>query len=378
MLKYRIALIPGDGVGPEVVAEGVKVLDAVSEIGNFIIEWKRFEFGAEHYLKTSETLTEDDLEELAKNDAIYFGAVGDPRVKPGILEKEILLKLRFHFDEYVNLRPVRLFENVPCPLKDKNPDDINFTVVRENTEDFYVGIGGRAKKGRNREELEILREIYNIKFNLDIESDADEIAYQIGIISKKGADRIIRYAFELAKRKNLSLVSSVDKANVITDIYGFWRERFSIIAKSYPGIQTEFWYVDAINMDIVRRPEHYRVIVTPNMFGDIITDLGAILQGGMGMAGSGNINPSGVSMFEPVHGSAPDIAGKGIANPIAQILAGALMLEELGEEKGAGLIIKGVKDVLKEGRFRTRDIGGNSKTKDVGDAIRAKLGLIRA
>lgn len=373
MPKYKIALIPGDGVGPEVTAEGVKVLNAVSETGNFIIEWKKFDFGAEHYLKTGETLTENDLNELAKNDAIYFGAVGDPRVKPGILEKEILLKLRFYFDEYVNLRPVRLFRNVPCPLKDKNPEDINFTVVRENTEDFYVGIGGRAKKGKCKEGLEILRGIYNIKFNLDIESDTDEIAYQIGVISKKGADRIIKYAFELAKRKKLNLVSSVDKANVLTEIYGFWRERFSKIAGNYPEIQTEFCYVDAINMDLIRRPERYRVIVAPNMFGDIITDLGAIIQGGMGMAGSGNINPGGISMFEPVHGSAPDIARKGIANPMAQILAGAMMLEELGEGKGAKLVVRAAEEVLKEGKFRTRDIGGTSKTTDVGDAIMKKV-----
>ncbi len=373
MPKYKIALIPGDGVGPDVVAEGVKVINAVSEMEGFDIEWRKFDFGAEHYLKTGETLTEENLKEIEKNDAIYFGAIGDPRVKPGILEQGILLKVRFYFDEYVNLRPVRLFENVPCPLKDKNPRDINFTVVRENTEDFYVGIGGRAKKGKTKGELEILRELYSVKFNLDIESDADEIAYQIGVISRKGADRIIKYAFELAKRKKLNLVSSVDKANVITDVYGFWRERFSGMAKNYPGIQTEFCYVDAINMDLIRRPERYQVIVTPNMFGDIITDLGAILQGGMGMAGSGNINPNGVSMFEPVHGSAPDIAGKGIANPMAQILAGAMMLEELGEEKGAKLVVNAVEEVLKEGRFRTMDIGGSSGTKDVGDAIAKKV-----
>lgn len=373
MSRYKIALIPGDGVGPDVVAEGVKVINAVSEMKGFDIEWRKFDFGSECYLKTGETLTEENLNEIEKNDAIYFGAIGDPRVKPGILEQGILLKLRFYFDEYVNLRPVRLFENVPCPLKDKRPEDINFTVVRENTEDFYVGIGGRAKKGKTKGELEILRELYNVKFNLDIESDADEIAYQIGVISGKGADRIIKYAFEIAKRKNLNLVSSVDKANVITDIYGFWRERFSGIGKGYPGIQTEFCYVDAINMDLIRRPERYRIIVAPNMFGDIITDLGAILQGGMGMAGSGNINPNGISMFEPVHGSAPDIAEKEIANPMAQILAGAMMLEELGEENGAKLILDAVKEVLKEGRFRTGDIGGTSRTSEVGDAIVKKV-----
>ncbi|RLI92053.1 MAG: 3-isopropylmalate dehydrogenase [Candidatus Altiarchaeales archaeon] len=376
MRSYKIALIPGDGIGPEIIAEGKKVLETVAEIENFSIEWREYPFGADHYLATKELLPEEALKEMERMDAIYLGALGDPRVEPGILEKGILLALRFYFDQYINLRPVKLLEGVDCPLKNKKPDDIDFVVVRENTEDFYVGVGGYAKHGNNKEILEIKRTLYNVKFGLDIELDRDEIAYQLGVISRKGCERVIRYAFELAKEKNKRRVTSVDKANVLTYVYGFWRKIFEEVAKEYASIETEFAFVDAITMWLVKQPEWYQVIVTPNMFGDIITDLGAMLQGGLGLAPGANINPYGISMFEPIHGSAPKYKGKKVANPIATIWAGALMLEELGEKDAAEKVIKAIELVLKEGKVRTKDLGGNSRTDEVGDAIAEKLKLM--
>lgn len=373
MTSYKVALIPGDGIGPEIIAEGRKVVEAVSEIEGFKVEWRVYPFGADHYLDTKELLPEDSLRELEGMDSIYLGALGDPRVKPGVLEKGILLALRFYFDEYVNLRPIRLLDGVDCPLKDKKPEDINFTVVRENTEDFYVGIGSRAPRGDSKEVLEIKRHLYNIKFGLEIEADGDEIAYQIGVLSRKGTERVIRYAFELAKKKNKTRVTSVDKANVLSNIYGFWREIFEEVAEDYKGIETEFSFVDAITMWFLRKPEWYQVIVTPNMFGDIITDLGAMIQGGLGLAPGGNINPQGISMFEPIHGSAPKYKGKNTANPIATIWAGAMMLDELGEEKAAEKVVSAIEAVLREGKTRTRDLGGSSKTSDMGDAVIEKL-----
>jgi 3-isopropylmalate dehydrogenase len=305
-------------------------------------------------------------------DAIYLGALGDPRVAPGVLEQGILLKLRFYFEQYINLRPVKLYPGVPCPLKNKRPEDVDFYVVRENTEDFYIGIGGR-EKGRSRAELEVVRSIYDVKFDLDIDVDRDEIAYQIGVVSRKGSERAIRYAFELARRKGKKRVTSVDKANVLTHIYGLWREVFEKVAKDYPEIETEFSFVDAITMWFVKNPEWYQVVVTPNMFGDIITDLGAMIQGGLGLAPGGNINPDGVSMFEPIHGSAPKHAGKNVANPLATILAGHMMLEHLGEQKAANKVERAVIEVLKEGKVRTYDLGGKSSTSDVGNAVATKV-----
>ncbi|RLG36233.1 3-isopropylmalate dehydrogenase [Methanosarcinales archaeon] len=403
MHKYRIAVVPGDGIGPEVISEGRKVIDAVSEMENFDVEWREFPNGAEHYLRTGELVSEETLKEMERCDAIYLGSVGDPRVPPGVLEQGILLTIRFYFDQYVNLRPVKLFEGVPTPLAGKGPDDIDFCVIRENTEDFYVGAGGRVKSAYSaiskKEVLEIRRNLYNLKFGLEIEGDADEIAYQIGIISRKGCERVIKFAFERARergrermtaaerdmaegaeektgeagKRRVSKVTSVDKANVLTHAYGLWREVFSEIAKEYPEIETEFAYVDAVTMWFVKNPENFDVVVVPNMFGDIITDLGAIIQGGLGLAPGGNINPEGVSMFEPIHGSAPKYAGKGVANPIATIWAGALMLEQLGERGASDKIINAISSLLKERKILTPDIGGTSKTSEVGDAIVKKV-----
>jgi 3-isopropylmalate dehydrogenase len=371
---YNIALIPGDGIGTEITREGKKVIEAVSLKYGLEIKWTEYPFGAEHYLNTGELLPDSALKEIEDMDAIYLGAVGDPRVKPGILEKEILLKARFYFDQYINLRPIRLYKGVPCPLKDKNPEDINFYVVRENTEDFYIGIGGRFKSKANQDHLEVSRKLYKAKIQVDFNLESEEeIAYQIGLVSRPGTQRVIKYAFELAKKKNMDRVTSVDKANVLTNIYGLWRDIFEEVSSQYPDIETEFNFVDAITMYFIRKPEWFKVVVTPNMFGDIITDLAAMIQGGLGIAAGGNINPEGVSMFEPIHGSAPDIADKNISNPTATILSGAMMLDHLGEIKAAKAIEDAVEKVLSEGKVRSHDLGGNSSTIEVGDEIVKKL-----
>jgi len=372
---YKIALIPGDGIGPEIIREGKKVVDAAMDVmGKEKIEWIEYPFSADHYLKTGELLPDSALSEMENMDAIYLGAVGDPRIKPGILEKEILLKLRFYFDQYINLRPIKFYPGLYTPLKGKTEDDINFYVVRENTEDFYIGSGGRFKGTSYKDKLVIKRNLYNVEFKLSISSNKDEeFGYQIGLISKQGAERVIRYAFNLAKKKGLKKVTSVDKANVLSHIYGLWREMFTKVANEYPDIQTEFNYVDAITMWFVKNPENFDVVVAPNMFGDIITDLGAMIQGGLGIAAGGNINPEGVSMFEPIHGSAPKYKGQEVANPLATILAGAMMMDTIGEPKMGELIENAVKQVLIEGKVRTKDLGGTSKTYEMGDEVVKKI-----
>ncbi len=363
---YRIASVGGDGIGPEIVAEGKKVLDATGERFGFDIEWTDFDLGAERFLSTGELLTEEDLAELAKFKAIYFGAIGDERVKPGILEQGILLALRFHFDQYVNLRPVVLLPGVWTPLAGKTPADIDFVVVRENTEDFYVGIGSRFS-GREKVELRVVRELYQVRFGLDVESDAEELAYQIGVVTREGAERVIRYAFDLAERRRKKL-TSVDKANVLTHVYGLWREVFSAEASRHPGIATEFSFVDAVTMWFVKNPEVFDVVVTPNMFGDIITDLGAMIQGGLGLAPGGNINPAGTSMFEPIHGSAPKYRGMGTANPLATIWAGSMLLDHIGEHEASRAVLSAIGKSILDG-VKTKDMGGSSRTADVGDYI---------
>ncbi len=368
MTQYKIPVIPGDGIGPEIIREGCKVLDAAGERFDFDIEWIEYPHGADHYLETGELISEDTLKELSAFEAIYFGAIGDERIKPGILEKGILLNIRFYFDEFVNLRPVKLLEGVWTPLKDKTPKDIDFVVVRENTEDFYIGIGGRAGKGKSKKTLEVARNLYNVKFGLDINSDSEEIGYQLGLISKEGTRRVIRYAFKLAQERKKHL-SSVDKANVLSDIYGFWREEFTSISAEYPDVKTDFNFVDAITMWFVKNPEWFDTVVAPNMFGDIITDLGAMIQGGLGLAPGGNINPEGTSMFEPIHGSAPKYKGQNKVNPIATIWAGALLLDQLGEKEAASEIVRAIEQNLVKGEVKTYDLGGSNTTSDVGDDI---------
>ena len=368
MTQYKIPVLPGDGIGPEIIAEGRKVIDAVGERFGFDVEWIEYPHGADHYLETGELISEETLKELSGYPAIYLGSIGDPRIAPGILEKGILLTARFYFDQYVNLRPIKLLDGVWTPLKDKTSKDIDFVVVRENTEDFYIGIGGRAKKGESKDLLEVKRTLYSAKFGLDIETDSEEIGYQIGLISKEGTKRVIEYAFDLAENRKKH-VSSVDKANVLSDIYGFWREEFNAVAAKHPGVTTDFNFVDAITMWFVKNPEWFDVVVTPNMFGDIITDLGAMIQGGLGLAPGGNINPKGTSMFEPIHGSAPKYKGQNKVNPIATIWAGAMLIEQLGEKEAADTIVNAIQKNILDSKVKTYDMGGKSSTSDVGDDI---------
>jgi len=369
MASYKIPVIAGDGIGPEVIAEGKKTIEAAGEVYGFSVDWLDLPHGCDHYLKTGETISEDTLKELSNYRAMFLGALGDERkVKTGILEKGVLLKLRFYFDQYINLRPVRLLEGVETPIKNKTARDIDFFVVRENTEDFYVGLGGRGVKGLSHQHLKLLRETYSAKFDLDILTDSDEIAYQIGVISKEGTRRIMEYSFQLAQQRHKHL-SSVDKANVMTDIYGFWREELLDVGKAYPDVKTDFNFVDAVTMWFVKNPEFFDVVVAPNMFGDIITDLGAMIQGGLGLAPGGNINPQGTSMFEPMGGSAPKYKGLNKVNPVATIWAGALMMDYLGEKEAANAMINAIEVNLKERKVRTYDLGGSSTTSDVGSDI---------
>jgi isocitrate/isopropylmalate dehydrogenase len=368
MTQYKIPVLPGDGIGPEIIDEGKKVIDAAGERFGFDVEWIEYPHGADHYLETGELISEETLKELSGYPAIYLGSIGDPRIAPGILEKGILLTARFYFDQYVNLRPIKLLEGVWTPLKDKTAKDIDFVVVRENTEDFYIGIGGRAKKGHSKDLLEVKRTLYSAKFGLDIETDSEEIGYQIGLISKEGTKRVIEYAFDLAEKRKKH-VSSVDKANVLSEIYGLWREEFSAVSAKHPSVTTEFNFVDAITMWFVKNPEWFDVVVTPNMFGDIITDLGAMIQGGLGLAPGGNINPKGTSMFEPIHGSAPKYKGLNKVNPIATIWAGAMLIEQLGQKEAADTIVHAIQKNILDSKVKTYDMGGKSSTSDVGDDI---------
>jgi tartrate dehydrogenase/decarboxylase/D-malate dehydrogenase len=340
---YRIAAIGGDGIGPEILHEGKKVLDAAADRFGFTIEWQDFPIGADRYLSSGELITEEELQELGRFNAIYFGAIGDERVRTGILEKGILLALRFYFDQYINLRPIKLLPGVCTPLAGKTPEEIDFLVVRENTEDFYVGIGSRFRSSREQKTLEIIRTLYTIRFGLDVESDADEIAYQIGVISREGAKRVITYAFEQAERRRKKL-TSVDKANVLSDIYGLWRDVFSECAGRHPGVVTEFAFVDAITMWFVKNPEWFDVVVTPN------------------------ISPGGVSMFEPIHGSAPKYKGLNIANPFATIWAGSMLLDHIGEHAAAEQILQSVSRAILDG-VMTKDMGGSGGTNTVGDYV---------
>ncbi|MBT8508131.1 3-isopropylmalate dehydrogenase [Methanomicrobiaceae archaeon CYW5] len=364
---YKVASIGGDGIGPEIIGAGKTVLDAAGEKFGFDIDWTDYDISADRYLTTGDLITEEELAELKGYRAIYFGAIGDDRVTPGILEKGILLAMRFAFDQYVNLRPVKMLAGTKTPLANKGPEDIDFVVVRENTEDFYVGIGSRFTGGRETKELEVVRDLYQVKFGLDVTTDAEEIAYQIGIITKEASARVMDYAFALAMNREKK-VSSVDKANVLSDVYGLWRDVFTETAARYPEVTTEFNFVDAVTMWFVKNPEWFDVVVTPNMFGDIITDLGAMIQGGLGLAPGGNINPEGTSMFEPIHGSAPKYKGMNRANPLATIWAGSLLLDHLGEHAGAAAVVGAIEASIAAGAT-TVDLGGSLGTSDVGDWI---------
>ena len=361
----HLAVIPGDGIGKEVVDVGLDIIDAISEISSFDYDAELFDIGSERYLRTGELITEEEFDDLGKKDAIYFGAIGDPRVKPGILEKGILLNMRARFDQYINLRPVTSWHPF-VPLKKHFDFDICF--LRENTEDFYMGAGGTFKSGKNTK-VNVKRKLYDMQIELQPSSSSkDEFAFEIGMLSRKGVERFAEYAFETALKRNEKKVTLVDKANVCTSIYGMQREIFKAVSKKY-DIDVEYMYVDAMAMAMVVRPNTFGTVAVPNLFGDILTDLGAQLQGGLGMGASGNINPEGVSMFEPIHGSAPDIAGQGKANPIAAVLAAKMMLDELGYESEGTLIQNAVRKCLDNGKF-TQDLGGKLSTKEMGAEIK--------
>ena len=326
MSTYKIAVIPGDGTGPEVITEGVKVLKAASDRFGFELDFTWYDYGGERYLRTGEVLPGGAVEDLKQYKAIYLGAIGHPDVKPGILEKGILLALRFALDQYINLRPVILYPGVDTPLKHKGPEDIDFVVVRENTEGLYAGAGGVLKKGT-----------------------PDEVAVQESINTRKGVERCVRFAFEYCKRRNQkNKLTLCGKTNVLTYAFDLWERTFYDVAGEYPDIATDYAHVDATCMWMVKNPEWFDVIVTDNMFGDIITDLGAMIQGGMGIAAGGNLNPEGVSMFEPIGGSAPKYTGKNVINPLAAICAGQMMLDYLGEIKAAKAIEGAVKKVVSQ------------------------------
>jgi 3-isopropylmalate dehydrogenase len=344
---YKIAVLPGDGTGPEVVHEGLKALEAVAQKMDFKYETTEFDFGGDRYLRTGEVLPESAVEDLSAFDAIYLGAIGHPDVKPGILEKGILLYLRFALDQYINLRPVKLYPNVPTPLKDKGPEDIDFVVVRENTEGLYAGAGGFLKKGT-----------------------PDEIAVQESINTRKGVERCLRYAFEYTRKRNKEKTLTLcGKTNVLTYAFDLWERTFHEVGeKDYADIKRDYAHVDATCMWMVKNPEWFDVIVTDNMFGDIITDLGAMVQGGMGIAAGGNINPEGVSMFEPIGGSAPKYTGQNVINPMAAIGACQLMLETLGEDKGASIL----EDAIVSTLSKLKDMGAGRmgySTSEVGDLV---------
>jgi 3-isopropylmalate dehydrogenase len=356
---YQIAVIPGDGTGPEVVNEGRKVLSAAAAKFGFKLELSDFDFGGERFLRTGEVLPETAVADLKKFDAIYLGAIGHPDVKPGILEKGILLRLRFELDQYINLRPVRLYPGVPTPLKDKGPEQIDYTVIRENSGGIYTGVGGISMQGT-----------------------AQEVAVQSMVYTRYQVERCLRYAFEYARKfgkkargkGDANTLGLVGKTNVLTYVYGLWERLFHEMGeRDYPDVKREYYHVDATCMWMVKSPEWFDVLVTGNMFGDIITDLGAETQGGMGIAAGGNINPQGVSMFEPIGGSAPKYTGRNIINPLAAICAGAMMLETLGEVTAAQAVEAAVKEVTRS-KIKSLSAGKMGySTSQVGDMVAAGI-----
>ncbi|HXN46290.1 MAG TPA: 3-isopropylmalate dehydrogenase [Bryobacteraceae bacterium] len=356
---HKIAVIAGDGTGPEVTAEAVKVLKAAAAKFDFKVELTEFDFGGERYKRTGELLPDSAVEELRKFDAILLGAIGHPDVPPGILEKGILLKARFALDQYINLRPVKLFPGVSTPLKDKGPSDIDFVVVRENTGDAYTGTGGVTMKGTPH-----------------------EVAVQTAVYNRFQVDRCLRYAFSYTRKygkkargkSNKNTLALCGKTNVLTFIYDLWERAFHEMGqKEFPEIAREYYHVDATCMWFVKNPEWFDVIVTGNMFGDIITDLGAMIQGGMGIAAGGNLNPEGVSMFEPIGGSAPKYTGQGVINPLAAICAMQMMLATLGEEKAAAAVEESVMFVTAN-KMKSLAAGRMGySTSEVGDLVAARI-----
>ncbi|MEJ5263931.1 MAG: 3-isopropylmalate dehydrogenase [Bacteroidales bacterium] len=349
---YKIAVIPGDGTGPEVVREGIKVLNAAAAKFGFKLEYQNFDFGGDRYLRTGETLPDSAIHDFKQFNAIYLGAIGHPDVKPGILEVGILLKMRFALDQYINLRPVKLYPGVETPLKDKGPNDIDFVVIRENTGGIYTGVGGAVQVGT-----------------------PNEVATQVMVYSRPVVERCIRYAYEYTRRRNKrKQLTLVHKTNVLTYCGDLWNRTFREVGNEYPDIKQDYNHVDAANMWFVKSPEFYDVVVTENLFGDIITDLAAIIQGGLGIAAGGNINPQGVSMFEPMGGSAPKYTGQNIINPLAAIGAAAMMLDTLGETEAAKAVENAISNALGSGRIKSLAAGKmGMTTSEVGDFVASLL-----
>ena len=349
-MRHRIAAIPGDGIGKEVVPEGQRVLDAAARRFGFELEWKHFDWSCEVYARTGRMMPEDGLEQLAAFEAIFLGAVGFPGVPDHVSLWGLLIPIRRGFRQYVNLRPVRLLEGARTPLAGRQPGDIDMMIVRENNEGEYSEIGGRLYRGA-----------------------AEEMAVQQAIFTRKGCDRVMRYAFELAMKRPKRHVTSATKSNGIIHSMPYWDERFAAIAQEYPDVKTDQFHIDILTAHFVQHPDWFDVVVGSNLFGDILSDLGPAIAGSIGLAPGGNLNPEKEhpSMFEPVHGSAPDIAGRGVANPIAQIWTGAMMLEHLGEVEAARAVVAALERVVREGRVLTRDLGGTASTVAVGEAIAA-------
>ena len=348
MRTFKVAVIAGDGIGPEVLAEGIKVLDKVAELdGSFKIEYTHFPWGCEYYLEHGKMMDDDGMDKLKEYDAIYLGAVGFPGVPDHISLWDLLLRIRKGFDQYINIRPVKLLKGAPCPLKDVAREDIDMLFIRENSEGEYAGAGDWLFKGKE-----------------------NEVVLQTGVFSRKGVERVIRYAYEVAKKEGKTL-SSISKANALNYSMVFWDEVFTEIGKEYPEVKTYSYLVDAAAMFMIKDPKRFEVVVTSNLFGDILTDLGAAIAGGMGLAAGANVNPERLypSMFEPIHGSAPDIAGKQISNPLASVWSVSQMLDYFGYEDWGKKILDVVEDIMVEGVSVTPDMGGKAKTSEVGDAV---------
>ncbi|MCW8836714.1 MAG: tartrate dehydrogenase [Rhodospirillales bacterium] len=352
MKTYRIATIPGDGIGKEVVPEGIRVLDAVASKHGIAFDWDMLDWSCETYHKTGRMMPEDGLDSIKGHDAIFLGAVGFPGVPDHISLWGLLIPIRRQFDQYINLRPVRLFDGVPCPLANRKPGDIDFMIVRENVEGEYSEIGGRLYAG----------------------TDA-EMAVQENVFTRRGVDRVQRWAFELAQSRTAKHLTSATKSNGIIHTMPFWDERFAANAKDFADVKTDQFHIDILTAHFVRNPDWFDVVVGSNLFGDILSDLGPAVTGTIGIAPSANLNPERAfpSMFEPVHGSAPDIAGKGIANPIGQIWSGAMMLDHLGHKDAADSIVRAIETVLADGGVCTPDMGGKATTTDLGKAIEQAL-----
>ena len=352
MNTHKIAVIAGDGIGPEVIAEGVKVLETVAAIdGNFKFEFTYFPWGCDYYKETGKMMAEDGIEQLSKFDAIFLGAVGAPGVPDHISLWDLLLIIRKSFDQYINLRPVKLLKGAPQTLKNVSEEDIDMVFVRENTEGEYAGSGSWLYKGK-----------------------PNEVVIQNGVFSRAGCERVIRYAYELAKSENKTL-TSISKANALNYSMVFWDQIFEEVGKDYPEVKTYSYLVDAASMFMVKDPKRFEVVVTSNLFGDILTDLGAAIAGGMGLAAGANLNPERKfpSMFEPIHGSAPDIAGKGMANPLATVWSASQLLEFFGYKKWADRLIECIEEVLVEKKVLTPDLGGNATTSELGDYVVSKI-----